>query len=255
VTNDIQKLIIKAHILGVSREEALFVDLSPEQEMLYQNKLLRLEKGVPLDYILGYVDIGSTRIFTPPGVFIPRPITIEWMPELVSLIQEKNVEVIVDYCAGSGLISVLLAPVVDRILAIEKSDVSIQALRQTVEYNRVANINIPQAAHLEIEYLQDFIGGQSWALVCNPPYVPIGETHSSVKYEPDEAIYSGVDGLEVFKMVVSILADMKHQPSFVAFELDPRNIHQAQELLQELNFSCTMSNDSEDFERFLVGVK
>jgi release factor glutamine methyltransferase len=254
VTNDIQKLIIKAHILGVSREEALFVDLSPEQEAVFQQKLLELKKGMPLDYIIGYVDVGSTRIFTPPGVFIPRPITIEWMPAITSLIQAKGVEIVVDYCAGSGLISSLLSPVVERVLAIEKSDIGIQALRQTVEYNHLRNINIRQAAEPETDYLQEFVGTKTWAFICNPPYVPVGTYDDSVKYEPEEAIYSGVDGLEVFKMVVSILANMKHQPSFVAFELDPRNIHQAQELLQELKFSCTMSNDSEGFERFLVGL-
>jgi len=74
-----------------------------------------------------------------------------------------------------------------------------------------------------------------------------------LQFEPKRAIFSGRDGLNTFIRLVHQL-DSLPRPKLVVFELDPRNIRQAQKLLDPW-FATEVWLDDNGWERVLVGIR
>jgi hypothetical protein len=60
--------------------------------------------------------------------------------------------------------------------------------------------------------------------------------------------------LELYNQVLKQISNMPNQPTNVLFELDPRNIKQAQIFLDKLNYQTQIWLDQNGLERALVGV-
>jgi release factor glutamine methyltransferase len=241
-----QKLVSK--ITNQTVQIGTLVNLTATQLEELKDYQTKIDNMYPLDYIIGYIDILGVRVFTPEGVFIPRPCT----EELIDICQQyiKAGSTVLDVCAGSGIIGLILAnnnPSIDFVL-IEQSHAAIDSINKSILYNHINNIKLIHSDALELDYSNY----NNYCIICNPPYVPESDIYDSVRHEPKEAIYSGGDGLTFFNKFIRLWSS--NLPNQIMFELDSSNIHQAQANIQSY-YNCKIINDGDEFPRFLIGTK
>jgi release factor glutamine methyltransferase len=224
-----------------------FVTLKHKQTIKYNYFIQRISEGYPLDYLIGFLDINSIRIFLKKGVFIPRPCTEELINIATESLKGGKIDEVVDICAGSGVIGLSLARIFPNIsfTLIEKSKVAVDKIIQSIDFNQLKNIKVINQNALNIDY-RNF---KNYMVICNPPYVPNKNVYNSVRYEPKSAIYSGKDGLTFFNKFIKMLAI--NYPIQLLFELDPQNIEFAKSKITSYT-SISILYDAENFRRFLI---
>jgi release factor glutamine methyltransferase len=177
----------------------------------------------------------------------------------------KQNSLLVDLGCGSGIIGLYLSKFFDAVLATDISNKALKIAKVNAKINKKINIGFYQSNgfsnSLVTKRINNFCNFKktSWTLVANLPYLPNEDKDKQeqykVKYEPDLALYSGNDGLDLFRKVLTELGEFKVKPQQVIFELDPRNIRSAKSLLENMNYETTIWTDSGDFERVLIGNK
>ena len=184
-------------------------ELSADEERKLEEIIIRLQKGEPVQYVLGEADFAGRTFHVEPGVLIPRPETAElcqWIEEDMageSTVSSGNspqatddARRILDICTGSGCIAITLG------LNIPNSevtgwDISEDALRiaqRNVEMMKAGNVRIehqnalalPKAAETDNKKMKgnddkevvkpkgeaQTPSTQKWDLiVSNPPYI------------------------------------------------------------------------------------
>jgi len=245
--------ILLEWVTGLS---ALEMRLQPALELtIHQREKLeaavqqRLER-YPLQLIMGEACFYGLRLEVRPGVLIPRPET----EVLVSLALEKlSLEHlaygarVLDLGTGTGAIALALKN--------ERPDLSVWATDVAPDALELAQLNAERLG-LEVHFVQGdlFAGleGPFCAIVSNPPYLPISDRNGrprELETEPDNALYSGPDGLELARELVARAPDFLEPEGFLLLELDPRNVDR---LAAELEgWTSTVLPDLTGRKRFL----
>ena len=200
-------------------------ELTPEQIGKLEGAVRQRLEHYPLQLIVGEAWFYGLGLVVRPGVLIPRPET----EVLVSLALEKlaleklpsNARVL-DIGTGTGAIALALKS--------ERPDLQVWATDISTEALELAQINAERLG-LEVHFVQSdlFAGleGHFHAIVSNPPYLPMSDRNgrpSELETEPDFALYSGFDGLELARELVARAPDFLELGGFVLLELDPRNV-------------------------------
>jgi release factor glutamine methyltransferase len=235
--------ILLLDLLNVEPEVLYFRKGYPLSQDAYEKFIFKknlLNKGYPPDYLLNRVKFLNFSIKVFPDVFIPRPETEEWLAKLRKV--DIKTDLLIDLGCGSGIVSLALARLAKQVLAVDKSSRALANSNYNFKTNNQKNI-ISLQSHFFKNNLIDYKIKQNpnWWLVSNPPYVPgIEKTNISrnnLIFEPKEAIFSELDGLHFFRVTVKKLNDLKQKkklPVLAVFEMDPRNILKADQLISHL---------------------
>ena len=81
--------------------------LSADDQAELEKIMQRLEKGEPVQYIIGVADFAGRQFHVAPGVLIPRPETAELCGWVIS--KAKHASQLLDIGTGSGCIAITLA--------------------------------------------------------------------------------------------------------------------------------------------------
>jgi release factor glutamine methyltransferase len=225
-------------------------ELTPVHLEQLEAFVLRREAREPLQWIIGFTEFYGLKIETRVGVLIPRPET----ERLVELVLERlpNAPVkVVDIGTGTGAIALALKAERPNI-EIVATDINMTALELTRK--NAANLN------LEIETVQtsilDGLEMMFDAIVSNPPYLPSGDNGTldiEVQLEPQEALFSGIDGLSLARKIVNAARQKLKSGGLLALELDPRNAHVlANELEPSIWQDVMLKTDLVGRERFVL---
>lgn len=230
--------LLVGHVLGASRGRVQALDvmgaeLSPEQYETLQALAAERARRVPLQHLTGRAPFRRLELSVGPGVFVPRPETETvaqfGIDELRSLPDAEPLAV--DLCTGSGAIALATAHEVPaaRVWAVEKSaEAHAWAERNVREWGagRVTLLR-GDVAELDRESLAADAGpgaydagsasflipafeplwGRVAVLVSNPPYVPrdmVPRDPEVRDHDPALALYSGVDGLDLIRIISRI---------------------------------------------------
>ncbi len=197
--------VLLAHILGRPRSWVLAhpeVALSPEQSTDLESRLVRLESGEPLPYVLQAWEFFGMVFSVSPQVLIPRPET-ELLVEqaLTWLLANPGRRSALDVGTGSGCIALALAMNLPD-LHITGTDISAGALE-------LAQMNLRRyGLQTQVEFsLADMIpvDQEPVDLICaNLPYIPSTElTKLKVgRWEPRLALDGGPDGLSLIRRLL-----------------------------------------------------
>ncbi len=161
--------------------------------------IFRKIKGEPLSWIIGEHDFCGLKIKIEKGVFTPRPETEE-LAELV-LKESKKIDspLILDYCCGSGCISLFIAHKNPKakVISVDVSKKAVSCARKNAEFLNLKNIKIIESSNMPSYRKFDLI-------VSNPPYVPedlIDNLDVEVRLEPRRALSGGRDGLYMIRYI------------------------------------------------------
>ncbi|MBM7860475.1 release factor glutamine methyltransferase [Lentzea nigeriaca] len=218
---------LAAHVLGVERSRLPLIPLvdPPVVDQLY--KLVRVRASrIPLQHILGWAPMGAITVEVGPGVFVPRPETellMEW--GLKALVGVSS-PVVVDLCTGTGALALSIAAArPDAVVhAVEIDPQALAWTRRNADARTAAGdtpIHLHSGDATNPMLLSD-LDGQVDLVVCNPPYVPEGtEVQPEVGvHDPHHAVFSGADGLDVIRHVISAAARWLKPGGAVGIEHD-----------------------------------
>lgn len=196
----------------------------------------RLAHGEPLAYVIGWIPFLGLRITLSSHPLIPRPETEWWTEELIQHLKEKWGDQpfsFLDLCAGSGAIglSVLRAFPHAQVFFGELSPEHSDDIRHSLGVN---GLDEHRAEIRSGDLFTPFTGMRFDSIACNPPYIPAGRTldHSVTEFEPERALLSGPDGLELIRRIASETSEHLTQGGEIWLEADIENIEEAAALLR-----------------------
>lgn len=199
-TPELDAELLLAHALDVERSWLMAhpdYQLTPKQELSFQELLARRLAREPLTYITGQRWFYDVQLIVTPAVLIPRPETEELVHRALAWLKERPRAVLVDVGTGSGAIALAIAKHATE-AHIYATDISSEALE-------IARLN---AKRLGLAHRVKFLQGDLLTplpehvdiLLANLPYIAEAERESLmpevVAYEPATALFSGESGLE-----------------------------------------------------------
>ena len=161
--------------------------------------------GEPLQYIIGEWDFYNCTFRLGEGVLCPRPETEMIVDDALDFLSERQNQTVLDLCSGSGAIAIAVAKNNSnaKVMAIEKSPVAFEYLKQNIILNKVKNVT---------PFCDDILTGCDYffktkapafdLILSNPPYVKtadIDELQLEVQREPRLALDGGEDGLVFYR--------------------------------------------------------
>ncbi len=182
-------LLIKKQHLNILDKE---IDTAEEMKLSYC--IEELQKGKPLQYVLGYAWFRKIVVDVNESVLIPRPETEELIDWLLEENQSKTDLKILDIGTGSACIAISIAKEKKNwnISAIDVSEAALEVAQHNAKKN-VCSIQFKQLDILSPE-AEQFIKEQKFdIIISNPPYIPEkekAEMHINVKeFEPSIALF------------------------------------------------------------------
>jgi release factor glutamine methyltransferase len=207
--------LLLAFALGVERGRLVLADPPTEAESIaFWASVQRRAAREPLQYLLGTAAFRHLILAVGPGVFIPRPETELLVDAVLPNLRALEQPVVVDLCAGSGALGLAIAQEVPaaRVIAVERSADALAWLRANaaalVPDGRVSVLagDVSDRALLDDPALAGVVG-QVAVVVSNPPYVPsVSSVDPEVAHDPGEAVFAGVDGLDLMPSVFAVAA-------------------------------------------------
>ena len=227
--------------------------LSDVEKAHIESMMMRLEKGEPVQYVVGKAVFMGREYAVKPGVLIPRDETrglCMMVEECVGTSQTS----ILDIGTGSGCIAITLALDLPQ-ARLTAWDISPAAL-ETARHNATA-----LGADVEIvcqDMLHAPVDDSRWdVIVSNPPYVCCRERASMhrnvLDYEPAEALFvPDSDPLMFYKAIVTYAARALTAGGRLFFEINPLCSAELARLVGNAGFTdVSVKKDDYDKERYL----
>ena len=180
----------------------------------------RLGTRQPVAYLTNSAWFCGSEFYVDERTIVPRsPIGELIMQKFAGLIDHEPKRIL-DMCTGSGCIAIATAEAFPE-AEVDAVDLSVDALN-------VAEINIArhQLEHrvfpIQSDLFQNLFGQQYDLIVTNPPYVDeedLADMPEEFHYEPELALGSGVDGLEITKQILKQAPDYLTQNGMLVCEV------------------------------------
>lgn len=234
-----------------------FNDLSDVQDKKIQDIVERLKKYEPLQYILGKTVFFGMEFNTNPFVLIPRPETEELIEWVLSENDVPNPRIL-DLCAGSGCIAIVLAKKIPG-AELHAWDISSAAL-EVAKLN--ARKNGAEIIFRCVDVLKENCDGTIFdIMVSNPPYVTEKEKQEMkpnvLQYEPPEALFVPNDNPLMFYDRISDMALRQlNKGGKLYFEINRNYGKQMVSLLEKKGFShVELRKDISKNDRMIRAIK
>lgn len=228
-------------------------ELSADEERKLEEIIRRLQKGEPVQYVLGKADFAGRTFHVEPGVLIPRPETAElceWIEKDVTENKgitegekEENTIRILDICTGSGCIAITLG------LDIGGSEVTGWDISEDALRIAQGNVALLDAGNVKIEY-QDALklaetsdAGRWNIIVSNPPYIcekeKVDMEKNVLEHEPGIALFvPDEEPLKFYRAIAEYASSALKSGGALYFEINPIYEKETREMLEGLGFKA-----------------
>lgn len=235
-------------------------EISADEKRKLEEIIIRLQKGEPVQYVLGEADFAGRTFHVEPGVLIPRPETAELCQWIEKDMIEKSIvssgdspedssgnspqatddaKLILDICTGSGCIAITLG------LNIPNSEVTGWDISEDALRIAQGNVEMMKAGNVRIEY-QDALALPKAAeaadlIVSNPPYICEKEKADMEKnvleHEPSLALFvPDEDPLKFYRAIAEYASSALKSGGALYFEINPIYEKETREMLLKLDF-------------------
>lgn len=182
----------------------------------YKAALERLVSGEPIAYVLGEAWFLGRKFTVNSDVLVPRPDSEVLVEVALTTLRPIQAPRVLDVGTGSGCIAISIA--------LECGNAQVVATDVSEGAINVARTNARQLGARNIEFM---ISDKYRALneqrfdmiVSNPPYVASEDPHlQSLRFEPEIALVSGAEGLDMLRALISDAGKQLRPGGFLAVE-------------------------------------
>jgi release factor glutamine methyltransferase len=214
----------------------------------------RVQERVPVQYIFNRSYFMDLTLYVEPGIFIPRPETERLAEIAMELSDGTRPGRVLEVGTGSGAVMLSLKREFPDIFAVA-TDVSRRALRVARENGDRNGVSGPIRWVLG-RGLGPFPEAPTFDLiVSNPPYVSPKERNTlapEVRMEPGDALFSGQDGLELTRELMTGGRHLLRSSGHLALEIDPRSADGLLETGAMLGYLPIVKQDLSGRDRVLI---
>ena len=185
----------------------------------YYNKCLKeLEKGKPIQYIIGEVNFYGYNFKVNENVLIPRfeteLLVDKTIKKINKLFMNKTVDII-DLGTGSGCIAITLKKELN--CYIEALDISKEAIEVAKENARNNHVDI----NFINEDMTKYKKKKYDVIISNPPYISYDETIMDIvkNNEPHNALYADNNGLYYYESIIKNIPFITKDKYLVCLEI------------------------------------
>lgn len=208
--------------------------VNPKVEAMISDKFKQLEKGLPVQYIIGYTYFYNLKIKVNKDVLIPRFDT-EVLVELVLFDNQDQSKKIVDVGTGSGCIAIALKKENENFDLIG-IDISGSAL-SIAETN--ANENDVEIDFIQGDLLEPLIEQDTKVdiIVSNPPYIDVNDKdlNDAVKlHEPHLALFSEDNGLSHIKDILEQSSSVLNEGGLIYLEIGHKQAAEVEKIIKQI---------------------
>lgn len=183
----------------------------------WETAFYKLNKNIPVQYIIGTVDFYGYEFIVNESVLIPRFETETLIEKTIKYIKEKEFKylTLADLGCGTGCIGITLEKELH--CKVTCFDISEKALEVAKENKVKLNADIKLIKHDILEK----IPGKYNVLISNPPYIAYSEKIPSIvkDNEPNIALFAENDGLLFYDQILSYAKDVIEEKFIIAFEI------------------------------------
>lgn len=219
----------------------------------YYNACLKeLEKGRPIQYIIGNVDFYGNIIKVNESVLIPRfetellvDLTIK---KIKTLFPNQKVDII-DLGTGSGCIAITLKKETNsNVTALDISKPAIEVAKYNAKFNNVDIDFINQ----DMTTYQD---KQYDVIISNPPYIKYDEEIMDIvkNNEPHLALYATGNGLYFYEHIIKNIPIITKDKYLVCFEIGYTQATEIVDIANKYlkNIHISVEKDYSEKDRFI----
>ena len=191
----------------------------------------RLNKGEPVQYIVGNVDFYNYNFIVNKNVLIPRFETEELVSNTIKYVKKyfnKRVDIL-DIGTGSGAIAISLARELDsKVIATDISKEALDVARINAERNNTkvdfVNTNI-----------YDGIDKKFDIVISNPPYISLNEEIEDIvrNNEPNIALFAENNGLYYYEEILKNIKSILKEKYLIAFEIGMNQYKDIEEIIKK----------------------
>jgi len=200
----------------------------------------RLEKGEPLDYVIGFTDFLGCKIDVSCRPLIPRPETEFWVQKAMDELKVVKLSSykVLDMFAGSGCIGISIMRHIKNsyVVFVEKDKKLIEQIRINCKLNHIDNKRY-QVTHSDIF---ENVKGKFDYIFANPPYIPTARKHkiqaSVLTYEPSRALFGGSDGLRYIRKFLASAKNFLNDNGTLYMEFDSIQKKKIEALLKKYHY-------------------
>lgn len=215
-----------------------------------EEAIKQLNKGIPVQYIVGNVDFYGYEFKVNKNVLIPRFETEELVNRTINYIKQyiPNPK-IVDLGTGSGCIAITLSKELNvSVDAVDISDKALEVAKQNNEMNK-SKVTFYQGNMLEP------LNKKYNVIISNPPYISRNEEIQDLvkNNEPELALYADNDGLYYYEEILKNASNYLEEKYLIAFEIGYLQGERIKELANKYlnNVNVSIEKDLSEKDRFV----
>lgn len=224
----------------------------------YDKCLKELEKGKPIQYIIGNVNFYGNIIKVNKDVLIPRYETELLVDKTIKKIKKyfpnKKIDIL-DMGTGSGCIAISLKKEIDS--NIDAIDISSKALNLAKENAKLNNTEINFISNDITTYKEKKYD----VIISNPPYIGYNEEIMDIvkNNEPHIALYAKDDGLYFYKKIIENIKYITKDKYLIGLEIGNTQkeaiISIIKEQLKDVSISGELDYSNNDRFIFITNIK
>lgn len=182
----------------------------------------RIQQRIPAAYLTHEAWLGDYRFYIDERAIIPRSFIAELLHEqfLPWITDPERITNVLDLCTGSGCLAILAAHAFP-MASVDAVDISADALevarRNVNDYGLQNRINLVQS-----DLFSSLQNRQYDLIISNPPYVnaeSVAALPPEYLHEPEQALGSGVDGLDATRAILKRAAEHLTPGGMLAVEI------------------------------------
>ncbi len=257
----IRQILIK--LLKCEEENFLMhqnLELQSDQILEVEKKVNAINRGRPVQYVLGSTYFYNVEIGVDETVLIPRPETEELVHYALQFIRERKLDNprVLDIGTGSGCIAIAMTKALNKakVKGIDYDKKIIDLARKNAIRNDVNTIFEKLDALHDLSQLAEFD-----VIISNPPYIPLAEKSSIAnhvrEFEPEKALFVPDQSPLIFYQVIAAQShELLHDDGFIIFECHESLASEVLQLMQQSGyFNTTIISDMQGKERMVYGQK